>query len=446
MNFSKSYEFLLSLQNQRGTSEEPESAAARFTRLGHFLAVCDNPHLKIAHYIHVTGTSGKGSTATMIAAICAAAGLRTGLLTSPHISQITERWRINGVPMSRRDFCTLIEQLKTTYDRFLTNYPSEWVTYHEVLTLIGFIYFAQKNVTYAVLEVGMGGDLDATNIIPRKEAAIITTVGADHLELLGPTLSDVARHKAGIITVPTTVITGVSDPEHRAIITEQAKKTDSVCPDISLKYTVLKKTAETTAFIYQNTKYSLHVFGEHQIKNAILAIRTAECLALPPRAIKQGLRLARFPLRFECLKRAPWCIADGAHNPEKFAATVDALTDLKRILREYTGREPRIHIVVGFSRNKDLANALTALTASLPTTIAATRCLSNPFRAAASPGVIADICRPLAPEAEIRPFILSTDALDFALSRATPDDIILITGSIFLGGELRLYLRKNLRK
>ncbi len=446
MNFSQSYHFLLSLQNQRGTTEEPESTTARFTRLGHFLALCDNPHLKIAHYIHVTGTSGKGSTATMIAAICTAAGLRTGLLTSPHISHITERWRINSIPMSRRDFCTLIEQLKTTYDRFLTNYPTEWVTYHEVLTLIGFIYFAQKNVAYVVLEVGMGGDLDATNIIPHKDAAVITTVGADHLELLGPTLADVAHHKAGIITVPTTVVTGVSDPEHRAIITAQAETPSSACLNISLDYTVLKKTAETTAFVYQNTKYSLQVFGEHQIKNAILALRTAECLALPPTAIKRGLRLARFPLRFECLTRMPWCIADGAHNPEKFAATVEALTDFKHLIREYTGHEPRVHIVVGFSRNKDLASALTTLATSMPATIAATRCLSNPFRAAASPGTIADICRPVLPQAEIRPFILSTDALDFVLSRATPHDIILITGSIFLGGELRLYLRKKLRK
>jgi dihydrofolate synthase/folylpolyglutamate synthase len=326
MNFSQSYQFLLSLQNQRGITDEPESATARFARLGHFLAACDNPHLKIAHYIHVTGTSGKGSTATMIAAMCTAAGLKTGLLTSPHISQITERWRINGTPMSRRDFCTLIEQLKTTYDRFLANYPLKWVTYHEVLTLIGFIYFAQKNVDYAVLEVGMGGDLDATNIIPHKDAAVITTVGADHLELLGPTLADVAHHKAGIITMPTAVITGVSDAEHRAIITERVQATGSICPDIPLNYTVLKKTAETTVFVYQNTTYSLHAFGEHQIKNAILAIRTAECLALPLRAIKRGLRLARFPLRFECLKRAPWCIADGAHNPEKFAARSVCLT------------------------------------------------------------------------------------------------------------------------
>lgn len=446
MNFSQAYHFLLSLQNLRSPSDEEETATARFTRLEFFLALFDNPHYKIPAYIHVTGTSGKGSTATMIAAIWSAGGKRTGLLTSPHISHITERWQIDGHPMSQTDFIQLVTELKTAFDEFFFRHPAEWITYHEILTLLGFIYFERKKVEMAVIEVGIGGDLDATNIIPHKQAAVITTVGADHLELLGPTLDDVARHKAGIITTKTQVITGLTNPEHLAIIAHSAHATKSTLHTVPLTYEIVAKTLNQTIFRHTEETYEIYAFGEHQIKNALVALHTASALGMPIPAIRQGLRDARFPLRFELAATEPFCIVDGAHNPEKLLATVEALTEFRYLAEQKTGIRPNIHLVIGFSRNKDIEEAVRVLAKTQPTSIATTRFVDNPFRSAATPGIIATLCHTALPTTYVKPFVDSHDAFMFAKNQAARSDIILITGSIFLGGELRPLALKKLRK
>lgn len=440
MNFTEAYEFLLSLQNLRPVTEEAETAPERFRRLGNFLALWGNPHLAIPHYVHITGTSGKGSTALMIAHILAANGERTGLLTSPHISRITERWMINSMPMPDATFIELIHELKHKLDQFFTTYPDSYVTYHELLSLIGFIYFHRHQVSWAVIEVGIGGDLDATNIIPHKEAAVITTIGPDHLELLGPTLVDVARHKAGIITAATRVITSVEPFELRTIIKQQATATQSSYTYVANNYQVIERSSAATTFAFNQETYTLHAFGDHQLRNALVAIQTATELNLSPTAIKTGLQHSRFPLRLELLHTAPWILTDGAHNPEKLAATVAAVKELRALLAQEGRPVRQVNLITGFSRNKDIAQAVATLAELQPGAIAATRFSSNPFRAATAPSIIARQFSRLLPQTLVRPFVDSAMALAWIRSIAHPQDLILITGSIFLGGELRAKL------
>ena len=287
-----------------------------------------NPH-KALHAIHVAGTNGKGSVSSMIAAIATAAGLRTGLHTSPHLTHVTQRMCIDGTPAPTEWLADAIEEYRPLFDRVE---PS----FFEMTVALTFRYFAEQDVDLAVVEVGLGGRLDSTNVL-HPALAVITNIDLDHTDLLGDTLDAIAREKAGIIKNQTPVLSGVTQTEARAAIAEVAD--DQAVPLHELQNEVSWRAphaalsgstidVETPLRRYDRLRVSLA--GVHQQANAVLALRAAE-LVVPavqanPAPVYKGLRDVRrytgFRGRLEMLQEQPLIVIDVAHNPSGIEAAL----------------------------------------------------------------------------------------------------------------------------
>ena len=263
-------------------------------------AALDNPQ-NFYRTIHVTGTNGKGSVCAMLAEILKASGLKVGLFTSPHLESYCERIRINGENISEEDFAEMISRVKNS---------NVTATHFETLTLAAFLYFKIRKVDVAVIEVGLGGTFDSTNIIT-PELSIITTVALDHENILGD-LNSIARNKAGIIRPNTPTITGVTG-EQLEIIRAVAKEKNSPLYEIN-SYQLTAKS------------YQLNLRGEYQKFNAAIAIKAAEVLGLDKSAIETGLARVKWAGRFEVIENSSGVfVIDGAHNPHGAAALRESL-------------------------------------------------------------------------------------------------------------------------
>lgn len=255
-------------------------------------------------FIHVAGTNGKGSTSTMLASILTAAGYKTGLYTSPHLVRVNERFRINGADIPDAALCRAAEAVKEAADG-MSDAPTEF----EILTAMGFRHFAAEKCDAVVLEVGLGGRLDATNVIPSPEAAVITNIGLEHTAILGHTLPEIAREKAGIIKPGTTAVTYPVNAAVDAVYREICAERGAVWRGAA--FDTLQERAHSLAgqrFDYKDEKdLTLHLLGEHQLRNAALAIETVSVLRekgwnIPESALREG-----FPRRAG--KRGSSCCA-----------------------------------------------------------------------------------------------------------------------------------------
>ena len=210
MNFNQAYNYLLSLQSlpRKEYMKDPKHCSVYLKRLQFFLDILGNPEKKIPHYIHVTGTSGKGSTVAFLHSILNEAGYKVGSTQSPHPTTITERWQVGNKYMSKSEFVELIEFIKPKLDEYIKTSPYDMLSFFEICEAIGFLYFKKKKVKWAILEVGLGGRYDASNIIPYKDVAIITNIGLDHTNILGNDKKVIAYEKAGIIKKGCMVFTG----------------------------------------------------------------------------------------------------------------------------------------------------------------------------------------------------------------------------------------------
>lgn len=426
MTYAQAEAFLLSLSNfpREEYMSGPTHTKAYLERVRVMLDILGNPENKIPHYIHITGTSGKGSTAEMISSIIGATGLTVGTYTSPHISELTERWQVNGKPMSKKQFVTIIEELKPAIDEYLRTSPYGMLSFFDLTVVIALLHFAKTNVHYAVMEVGCGGRYDATNVIPHKDIAIITNIGLDHEEIIGPTKADIAKEKAGIITKATEcVFTTETNAKLRSILKHEAD-----IHQVPFTFVAKKHIAK------QANTFTSPGNGVHQSKNMALAIEAAKYLGFSDSAIKQGLVATRLPLRMELLQDKPTIFVDGAHNEDKMASTIASLTQLRK--------KGDLHLILGFSDGKHIEAMIRQLAKLKPKSIACTRNTANSFRKVASPANIAKRCQKHMKQAEIELFADPTQALDWGLTKAKKSDIVLITGSIFLSGELRAKLTK----
>jgi dihydrofolate synthase / folylpolyglutamate synthase len=286
------------------------------------LGVLGNPHLAFPSVL-IAGTNGKGSTAATLASILRASGLRTGLYTSPHLERPNERIRVDGVEIGDADFARLYFRIHdTAQELVLQKRLPQMPSYFELLTALGFLYFAEANIQVAVLEVGMGGRLDATNIVDPL-LSIITDISLDHMEWLGPTVSAIAREKAGILRPGGTMITLPQHPEANQVLgevaTELRVKGVSATPYVPAAGTVGPYSLEVLG---DAITIESPLTGEHQHRNVALAIAAAAELALKhgfrisPRAIADGIRNTNWPGRLERVVRAgrTW-VLDVAHNP-----------------------------------------------------------------------------------------------------------------------------------
>ena len=393
------------------------------------LAEAGDPHLDLA-CLHVTGSNGKGSTCAMIESIARAAGLRTGLYTSPHLARFAERVRIDGEPIEDAAF-------EDALGRALRLVNGE-LTFFECLTAAAFLAFRAASIDLAVLEVGLGGRLDATNVIARPLACAITTLSLEHTAVLGPTLSAIAREKAGILKPGAPYVIGHLPAEAERAVDEIARavgagpqqrvREEASAEPADVRYRRVDRALHITAPDGREVRAEPGLVGRHQAANAALACALAWHLsarwpAVAP-AIPAGLATARWPARFERLpaERGVTVLFDGAHNDEGITALLDTL-------HEECFLPERTVLVFGALADKPFEAMLLRLAAR-----AHRRVYTAPKGRA--PAALGDLARVAPGDMEPEP----AAALSRALDLAAPGDTVLVTGSLYLVGELRAHL------
>jgi dihydrofolate synthase/folylpolyglutamate synthase len=407
-------------------------------------ALCEalgNPHRNYAT-VHIAGTNGKGSTAAMTEAIALAAGHSVGLYTSPHLVEITERIRVNGVDISPDDFARLATQVRKTCEHLGENQMLPALpTYFEQVTAIGFLYFAEQKVDLAILEVGLGGRLDATNICAPTVCAI-TPVSLDHQEYLGAQLAEIAAEKAGILKTNVPVVVAPQTSEAMQVIAAQSQAVNA--PLIAVEapeHQAVIDEASTGMFHFQyHTALSdyavqLNLRGEHQTINARTAIHLAETLrqqgvCIAKAAIEAGLQNVHWDGRLELIEyEGRQVLLDGAHN-------MAGAKTLQEFLRDYE-RDVPITMVFGVMSDKAIAG-MAEMLFPFATTLIATR-INNPR--SADPFVISETATQLATPS-IRAESVA-EALTQALQRTPTNGLICVCGSLYLIGEVKLWLAQN---
>jgi dihydrofolate synthase/folylpolyglutamate synthase len=383
-----------------------------------------NPHKELKA-IHIAGTNGKGSTAAMISSILVRAGFQVGLYTSPHLVRFNERFRLNEREIGDGEILELFKRVREVVDE------REPPTFFEMTTAMALSLFAHKQVDWAILEVGMGGRLDATNVI-QPRVTIINNVSMDHQEFLGATLTRIAREKAGIIKENVPLITAVRQPAALAIIKTRCWERRAPCFRIGKQIRI--RFMGENRFAYSGLgwcfeKLHLPLAGQHQVLNAATALGGLEVLErqghfrLAEEHIGEGLSRTRWPGRLEWLSRHPPVLLDGAHNYAGMTALRKALQE------EYRFR--RLFVVLGIMADKDLRGMLLKL-ASLAEHIILTR---PQYERAAEPESLLEAAGEFTGRMEM---IRSVEAaMERAKNLAGPEDLVLVTGSLYFIGEVK---------
>lgn len=385
------------------------------------LAGLGNPQ-KNFRSIHVAGTNGKGSVASMLAAIIKAAGYRVGLYTSPHLIRFNERIRVNNRPIFNKDVVCAYEAVKGAH------HGKREPTFFEFATAMAFYEFGRQQVDWAVIETGMGGRLDATNTI-RPELSIITNISLEHREYLGNTLSEIANEKAGIIRRHKPVITGVKQPSALAVVKETARRRSAPLFIFGKEFRV--KRRRIGGFDYNGIDHVLHdvhtvLPGDHQIGNTALALAAVEILNrikadITSQHIRDGLSNTRWPGRLEVVCQKPLIILDGAHN-------LIAARNLGRYLARNLG-DRKLTMVIGILDDKPYASMLKSMLTTCSRVIL-TRAKIN---RALNPEKLYALAKPMVKDTTI---IADVDkAVAYAVKNAAPNEAICVAGSLYVVGE-----------
>jgi dihydrofolate synthase/folylpolyglutamate synthase len=382
-------------------------------RLEYFFNQNGNPH-KNLKYIHIGGTSGKGSVANMIQSILTEAGFKTGLYTSPYPTTSIEKIKINNLLIDPEEFVKIVESLKPAIDKTYVQSPYGRPSYFEIFTAIAFVYFKKQKCDYVVLEVGLGGRHDATNIIPTAKITIINKIDYDHTELLGKTLSQIAREKAAIIKPKTTFFTTSQNNNEVLKI---------------FKKTCEKNHAEFNLVDLKNSSYQLNLLGKHQKCNAELAKAAAKKLGVSEEKIKAGLSKTKMSCRTEIIQKNPMVILDGAHNVSKIKTTVETIKNLTY---------KKLYIIIALTNERN-ANQIFKEVVSLADYLFITR-FQNTAKKCYPP---LKMMKKLNLKKPAKVFLDPQMALNQALKIANKEDLILITGSFYLAGELRKHWRSE---
>lgn len=386
--------------------------------------------------IHVAGTNGKGSVCAFVSSVLAAAGYRTGLYTSPHLVEYGERFQINGNQISSEELAALLTSVRRA-SLEVAAAGGEEATEFEVLTAAAFLYFAAQKVDYLVLEVGLGGRLDATNVV-RPEVAVITHISYDHTAVLGRRLAEIAREKAGIIKPGCPVVMAPQEEEAAEVIAAVAAERGAPLHRVQAECTVIPRRQSLSGQSFDlcvagrwYRDVSINLLGDHQLDNVAtaalaLAVLSAKGAIISEAALRQGLAAARWPARFEVLRQNPVVVIDGAHNPDGAEALAGAV-------RAYLPKR-RLILVLGVLGDKDVPAVLRAL-GPLAQVAVVTRPASP---RAAEPEQVAAGLRSYVPEVCVEPEI--AQAVQHALSLAGPEDVVLIAGSLYMAGVARRHL------
>jgi dihydrofolate synthase/folylpolyglutamate synthase len=428
--FEKSLQYLYALQSH-GIKPGLSRTIALLEALG-------NPHSSFGVF-HVGGTNGKGSTAAMTASVLAAQGYRVGLYTSPHLMDFTERIQINGAPLAHDCVTALTETVRHAAERSL----SEELTFFEATTVMAFRHFAEEGVQFGVIEVGLGGRFDATNVVTPLVSGI-TTIGLDHQQYLGDTLEAIAVEKAGIIKDRIPVVTGRIEPQALAVIQTLALQRDAPCRSLGREFDIQGESPAQFAYRGISQSYAdlmCPLAGRHQMDNAACALAMLEvaqerAIYISETSVRAGLQSVRWPGRLETIGWHPRILLDGAHNPQ--AASVLA-TYLAAENARHSTPGAKLILVVGMMRDKDQEHVLARL-AGIPGACHLILAKAMHPRAA-EPEELAHATTGLGIPVEIQSSVPA--ALARARALAHQDDTICITGSLSVVGEAKAILENT---
>ncbi|HEX3375378.1 MAG TPA: folylpolyglutamate synthase/dihydrofolate synthase family protein [Candidatus Acidoferrales bacterium] len=435
MTYEESVQYLLSLGRELAS---PRQASVMKFDLKNITVVCERlgQPQRAFESVHVAGTNGKGSTSAMLDSIMRQVGLRTGLYTSPHLERINERIRVNGEEISDLDFAASFTRVQDAIEELLAaGRLSAHPTFFECVTAIAFVHFAAAGVEFAVCETGMGGRLDATNIL-LPEVAVITQIDFDHENYLGHSIEEIAGEKAGIIKPGARVVSAAEHLIARVVIRRRCAEQSAFLVEIENAFFLEDVTASNGCFSFTAITYdsavripiALKLPGRFQVRNALTALATARMLAergapITDEAISRGFAAATWPGRLEKISERPEIYVDGTHNP---AGAREIVAFWNQFL---AGRN--IILIYGAMRDKAVDEIAGLLFPRASTVIltapAQSRSISAPL--------LGEMTAHHATRAEVVPE--PAKALARALELASPDDVIFITGSLYLVGELR---------
>jgi dihydrofolate synthase/folylpolyglutamate synthase len=414
MNYPDSVRFLYALGN------EVKTAKLGLERIDVLLEALDNPQ-RACRIVHVAGTNGKGSTSAMIESGLRAAGYRTGLFTSPHLVEPTERIQVEGKPVDADRFAAAFDRVHACAETLLRQERIDLhPTYFECVTAMALLLFRECGVEFTVLEVGLGGRLDATNVVT-PELCVVTPVDFDHEAYLGKSLEAIAGEKAGILKPGVRAVFAWQRPEAADVLEARAAVLGvAVTHSSEVAISGVALHARGSDFLWGDVPVSCPLAGEHQVENARTAIAALTALGVAPEAIRQGIAQARWPGRLERVAVNPEIVLDGAHNPASVRALAAYLD------RFYDPR--RVWLIYGAMRDK----AVEEMTAILFPR-AAHVIVTAPAQARA---LRPESIRELADHGDIRVAADLKAALGLA-GEAAREDAIFVTGSLFLVGEAR---------
>lgn len=411
------------------------SSEPGLSRIRALLKSMNHPEKRL-RFVHVAGTNGKGSISTMTASVLKEAGYKTGLFISPFVEDFLERIQINGQNMGKEEFAEFTERVKPHVERIMRagiERPNEF----EVLTAIAMDYYACKGVDIVVLEVGLGGRFDATNIIDAPEAAVIASISMDHTKCLGETYAQIAFEKCGIIKTGTAVI-GYPDlnAEAKKVVLDSCDRA-GVClmvPDLN-KLHVVHQGMDGTDLVYDETALHVPLLGEHQIYNVLTVFETIQVLnrrgyRITKEQLSAGIRKTRIPCRLEIVDQDPLCLIDGSHNP-------DGIDKLCMVLKKLS-TDRQVTVIMGMLQDKQYEYCIPKVAELADQFIALTPQSERALDAQTAAKIAQSACSKV---------YAADDALEACrLARAmTPrDGMIVACGSLYMVGEIkRLLLKKS---
>jgi dihydrofolate synthase/folylpolyglutamate synthase len=438
-NYDESVRALLALGRELASPQQARVQKFGLENIRVLAEELGEPH-RAAPCVHITGTNGKGSTAAMLESILRAAGMRTGLYTSPHLERINERIRINGQDISDSDFAAAWTRVRDSIERLMAAGKLKvHPTFFECVTAMAFVAFAEAKLDFVVDEVGLGGRLDATNIV-HPEACVITQIDFDHENFLGHSIAEIAAEKAGIIKPGVPVVSSVERPEARDVIARRCSDLKSRLVEIDRAWRLEDIRAADGCYSATATatdgsrKLVLEpaLPGRFQLRNALPAATAARLLSergfpITDKAIERGIASVNWPGRLERVCTRPALYLDGAHNPA-------AARELLKFWEEnFAGR--RIVLIYGAMRDKAVDEIAGLLFPRADRIL-----LTQPRqpRAISAP-LLAELTSQYGVPSEVTPD--PAEALDRAMETAGPEDAIFVTGSLYLVGDLRKYWR-----
>ena len=441
MNYEAAVRYLLSLGRELAAPTQASAAKFDLDNINLLSERLGCPH-RAYPSAHIAGTNGKGSTAAFLEAILRDAGFRTGLNTSPHLERINERIRISGEEISDEAFADILSRVQAITEELLAaGKLRAHPTYFECVTAMAFEYFAQQRVEFGVFEVGLGGRLDSTNILT-PVVSIITRIDFDHENFLGHSLREIAGEKAGIIKPAVPVVVAEQRPEALEVIRNRAKELRSPLIDVTKTFRVDNESMKDGHVCAQVTElatgWTIELLpslpGRFQLQNALSAVAATRLLQqrgfrISDESIARGIATTSWPGRIEKIRSRPDIYLDGAHNPS-------AARELAHFVEESL-KGKKIFLLYGALRDKavdEVAGLLFPLAAEVILTAPAT---SRAISATQLEEITAHYANESATIAD------AGEAIDYALSKASPDDVIFITGSLYLVGQLRHYLKQK---